>query len=212
MKFAHVAVRSALVAALVFPALALAQRGGSGGAGSTTSGTTSGGADKRGAGKEADWNKVGAKGGPSGPTISAKDFQENSIYKLYIDKKKDLKLTDAQVNAFKDADNKLKDANADRFKMLDSLKSEAKAKTSGDPSAEEVARLAIARDALGGIVRDIRVSYDDDAQKATGSLDASQQKAGQELLQKYNEEMQKMIREKAGARGGPPGGGRGGER
>lgn len=90
-------LRVALTAFLLLPSLALAQRGGGGG----------GGGSSRGTGKAADWNAVGAKGGPAGPTISPKDFQEKSIFQLYLDKKKDLKLSDAQVVAFKDADAKL---------------------------------------------------------------------------------------------------------
>ena len=145
-------LRVALTAFLLVPSLALAQRGGGGGGGGS-----------RGTGKAADWNAVGAKGGPAGPTISPKDFQEKSIFQLYLDKKKDLKLSDAQVVALKDADAQLKDANADRFKLLDSLKQDAKPRTSGDPSVQEMARLAIAKDALQGVIRDIRSSYDDAA-------------------------------------------------
>ena len=186
----RLSVQIALLTTLIVPSTLLAQRGGGG-----TKGDFGGTAKPN---KDA----FGEKTGPAGPTITAKDFQESSIFKLLLDKKKDLKLTDAQVNAFKDADNKLKDANADRFKLLDSLRTESKAKTSGDPSAEEMARLAIARDALMGVVKDIRASYDDAAMKASSSLDASQQKSGQELMQKYNDEMQKILREKSGSRGG----------
>lgn len=188
-------LRVALTAFLLVPSLALAQRGGGGG----------GGGSSRGTGKAADWNAVGAKGGPAGPTISPKDFQEKSIFQLYLDKKKDLKLSDAQVVAFKDADAKLKDANADRFKLLDSLKQDAKPRTSGDPSVEDMARQAIAKDALQGVIRDIRSSYDDAAKASVAGMDEQQQKKAQELMEKYTEEMQNMLREKAGARGGPGG-------
>lgn len=197
-------LRVALHACLLVPSLALAQRGGGGGATGSSRGT----------GKTADWNSVGAKAGPSGPTISPKDFQEKSIFQLYFDKKKDLKLSDAQVAAFTDADAKLKDANADRFKLLDSLKQDAKPRTSGDPSAEEMARLAIAKDVLQGVIRDIRASYDDAAKASVAGMDEPQQKRALELMEKYTEEMQNMLREKAGARGGPSGpeGGRRGRR
>ncbi len=188
-------VRTALLATLIVPGALLAQRGGGSAGGGGFGGS-----------KKPDKEAFGDKKAPPGPTLTAKDFQENSIYQLYLDKKKDLKLTDAQVSAFKEADIKLRDANADKFKQLDSLRTESKAKTSGDPDAEEMARLAIARDAFRVVANDIRVSFDDAAMKATSSLDASQQKSGQELMQKYNDEMQKMLRDKAGVRAGPPAG------
>ena len=158
--------------------------------------------------KEADWNKVASKSAPAGPTISAKDFEKASPYRLMLDKKKDLKLTDAQQAAVKEADAKLLAANADRFKLLDSLKKDAKPKTSGTPSTEEELRLVLARDALNGVVRDIRTSFDAAAKEGLPGLDEAQQKAHQELMQKYNEEMQEMLREKMGG-GGGGGGGRG---
>jgi hypothetical protein len=127
-----------------------------------------------------------------------------------LDKKKDLKLTDAQAAAVKEADAKLLAANADRFKLLDSLKKDAKPKTSGTPSTEEELRLVLARDALKGVVTDIRTSFDAAAKEGIPGLDEGQQKATQELMKKYNEEMQDMLREKMGGGGrGGGGGGRG---
>jgi len=164
-----------------------------------------------GTGKKEDWSDVASKSAPAGPTISSKDFEKASPYKLMLDKKKDLNLTDAQVGAAKEADAKLLAANADRFKLLDSLKKDAKPKTSGTPSTEEELRLVLARDALTGVVGDIRMSFDAAAREGLPGLDESQQKASQELMKKYNEEMQDMLREKMGGRGGAPGGrGRGG--
>ncbi len=165
---------------------------------------------KRGAGKEADWNAVAGKSAPTGPTISAKDFEKASPFRLLVDKKKDLKLTDAQIVAAKEADVKLLAANAERFTLLDSLKKDAKPRTSGSPAPEDEVRMVIARESLNGVVRDIRVSFDAAAKEGLPGLDESQQKTAQELMQKYSEEMQDMLREKLGARGGgggaPPSG------
>lgn len=163
--------------------------------------------------KEADWNAVAEKSGPSGPTISAKDFEKASPFRLMLDKKKDLKLTDAQVTAVKEADAKLLASNAERLTMLDSLKKDARPKTSGTPSAEDEARMVIAREALNGVVGDIRVSFDAAAKDGVPGLDESQQKTSQELMEKYAEDMQDMLRSKLGGGrggGGPPPGGRGG--
>lgn len=161
--------------------------------------------------KEADWNAIAAKSAPAGPTISAKDFEKVSPFKALMDKKKDLKLTDAQLATLKEADAKLLADNAARFTMLDSLKKDARPKTSGTPSAEDEARLVIARESLNGVVRDIRVSFEA-AQKEIPGLEDAQQQTAAAVLEKNGEKMQEMLREKMGGRGGgaPGGGGRGG--
>lgn len=158
--------------------------------------------------KEADWDAIAEKRAPAGPTISGKDFEKVSPFKALLDKKKDLKLTDAQVAALTTANTSLLDANAARFDLLDSLKKEAKPKTSGEPSAEEQARLVIAREALQGVVRDIRTSYDE-AAKNLEALDDAQKSTATSLLAKNTEQMQNMLREKMGGAGGGGGRGRG---
>ena len=191
--------RIALVAMLFVPALLIAQRGGGGGMGGS---------------KRPDMNAVAPKTGPSGPTISPKDFENASVFKLFLDKKKDMKLTDAQLVAMKESDAKLKEANKTRFVIMDSLKRDAKPRTSGTPSADDEAILVMARESLRGVVADIRKSYDTAAKDAVSSLDESQKPAAEKLMEKYHEEMQDMLRDKlggrGGAQGGAPGGGRGG--
>ena len=166
-------------------------------------------APKRGTGKEANWDAVAGKSAPTGPTISAKDFEKASPFRLMLDKKKDLKLTDAQMTAVKEADAKLIASNAARFTLLDSLKKDARPRTSGTPSTEDETRMVIARESLNGVVRDIRLSFDAAAKEGVAGLDEVQQKTTQELMQKYAEEMQDMLRDKLGGRGGgggPPAG------
>ncbi|MEQ1694017.1 MAG: hypothetical protein ABMA00_22190, partial [Gemmatimonas sp.] len=120
-------------------------------------------------------------------------------------------LVQAQLATFKESDAKLKELNADRFKLLDSLKKEARPRTSGTPAPEDEVRMLLAGEALGGVARDIRVSYDEAATAALPTLDESQQKSAQELMEKYQREMQSMLREKLGGRGGGGApGGRGG--
>jgi hypothetical protein len=182
-------VRFAVAALMCLPGIAAAQKKGMG------------------TGKEADWDAVATKSAPAGPTISSKDFEKASPYRLMLDKKKDLKLTDAQQVATKEADAALLAANADRFKLLDSLKKDAKPKTSGTPSTEDELRMVLAQDAMSGVVRDIRTSFDAAAKQGLPGLDEAQQKSHQELMKKYDEEMQEMLREKMGGRGGRSGGG-----
>lgn len=191
MSRLRIASSLAVLAFCVMPSIADAQR------------RTMGGS------KEADWNAIAEKSAPAGPTITAKDFEKVSPFKALLDKKKDLKLTDAQMTTLATANTGLLAANADRFKALDSLKKEAKPKTSGDPSAEDEARLVIAREALQGVVRDIRASFDEAAKNLEG-LDDAQKTAAVAVLTKNTEHMQEMLRDKMGGRGGAaPGGGRG---
>ena len=182
----------ALVALCLLPSLASAQRS----------------RGSMGGSKEADWDAISEKKAPAGPSITAKDFEKVSPFKALLDKKKDLKLTDAQLAAFTAANTTLLAANAERFALLDSLKKEAKPKTSGEPSAEDEARLVIARESLQGVVRDIRASYEDAAKNIEG-LDEAQKAPATAVLSKNAEQMQEMLRDKMGGRGGAPGGGRG---
>jgi hypothetical protein len=185
------AVVPALVLLLSVPVLAHAQRGGGGGG-------------RMGGSKDADWNAVMADV-PKGPSISGKDFVEASPLAMLLDKKKDLKLTDAQITAIKAADEKLQAANKDRYTLVDSLKKQMRPSVA--PTAEDEARLAIARESMQGVVRDIRASHDADTKAVVQTLDPEQQKTAEDLLAKHAEKVQKMMREKMG-----PGGGRGGGR
>ena len=68
-----------------------------------------------------------------------RDLEDMSPLKLLIDKRKDLKLTDAQVSTFKDSEGKLKDKNAPLFKAVDSLVREMRP-GSGHVGTEDRAR------------------------------------------------------------------------
>ncbi len=187
-------VRNTLILLLLLPTIVAAQKKSMGGS------------------KETDWGAVAEKKAPAGPTISPKDFENASPFKQFFDKKKDLKLTDVQLASFKDFDVKLKDANRERYTLLDSLKRDARPRTSGNAAAEDEVRMLLARDALTGVARDIRVSFDAAAKDALSTLDASQQASALDVMQKYEKEMQDMMREKLGVRagdGGPAAGKRG---
>lgn len=188
MMFRIRTVVPTLVLLLAVPVLAHAQRGGGG---------------RMGGSKEADWNSVMADV-PKGPSISGKDFVEASPLAMFLDKKKDLKLTDAQITAIKAADDKLQAANKDRYTLVDSLKKQMRPSVA--PTAEDDARLAIARESMQGVVRDIRASHDAETKAIVQTLDAEQQKTAEELLAKHAEKVQKMMREKMGPGGGRAGG------
>lgn len=182
-------LRTTVVVLAFVPSLALAQRGGMGGA------------------KKADWNSVEASA-PRGPTISAKDLEKISPLRLFVDKKKDLKLSDAQLALLKDADAKLKTDNATRFQLVDSLKKELRGK-SGTLSAEDEAKMVLGREALMTTVSEIRASYEAAAKAAIAGFDDGQKKTAEELLAKEEEDNREMLRDKLGGGGGMGGGGGG---
>jgi hypothetical protein len=171
----------ALLSLILVPTVALAQRGGA-----------SAISRQRGE-KSADWsfdNKAGVK-------LSKGDLENVSPIKLLIDKKKDLKLSDDQVNKLKELEGKLKETNEPSFKVLDSLKRAAQPPLrSGDPTDEERDRMMTARRGLGAVVATIRDNYESSAKDAMGFLDETQQKAAADLVAKQKDEADKMIREK----------------
>jgi len=83
-------IRRIAVAVLLLPTLALAQRGG----------RTQ--ADR----KTPLFDKEEM---PKGPTLRVRDIEDQSPLKLLIDKRKDLKLSDAQVTQLKESETKVKD-------------------------------------------------------------------------------------------------------
>jgi len=177
----------ALLSLALLPTVALAQRGGSGGM-----------SRQRGE-KSADWNSVDGKGGVK---LSNRDIENVSPIKLLIDKKKDLKLSDEQVNKLTELDGKLKETNDPSFKALDSLRRAAQPPLrAGDPSDEDRDRMMSARRGIGVVVGTIRGNYESSAADAMAILDETQKKAAEELLAKQKEEAENMVREKLGGRG-----------
>jgi hypothetical protein len=181
-------IRRLLVALLlVVPSIAVAQRGG----GRTQSDRKTPLFDKEDAFK--------------GPAIRVRDIEDLSPIKLLIDKRKDLKLTDAQLAQFKDAEGKLKEKNAPLFKAVDSLVHEMR--NAGAQSSDEArARGRNAREGLMEAIKDARGNYDASAKEAVAQLDADQQTKANEMIEKQRVEGDKTIRERLS------GGERGGER
>jgi hypothetical protein len=175
-----------LVSLILLPTVALAQRGG-------------GGSRVRGDPK-ADWQSVmGSNSG--GMKLSTRDVENISPIKLLIDKRKDLKLTDDQLNRLKELDGKLKEKNQGSFKALDSLRRLAQP-PAHDPNDADRARMSMARRLAGTTVGTIRENYDAARKEALPILDESQQKAASEILDKQRTEADEMLRENLGGRGG----------
>jgi hypothetical protein len=174
--------RLAITALLFVPAISLAQRGG----------RTQ--ADR----KTPLFDKEEA---PKGPTLRVRDIEDQSPLKLLIDKKKDLKLSDAQVSQLKDSETKLKDVNAPLYKAVDSLIRDMRT-GSASPNDQAKAKLRDARVGLMDVLKELNKNYETPLNAVLTALDAEQQAKAKELLDKQRQDGDKMMREKLGGSGG----------
>lgn len=129
------------------------------------------------------------------PGVRPRDIEDMSPIKLMIDKRRDLKLTDAQLSQLKDSEAKLKEKNAPLLKAVDSLAHDAR---SAGRSDEERARSRNARMSLMSTVGDIRANYDASAKEALATFDADQQAKANELLDKQKQDTEKYLQERLG--------------
>lgn len=185
--------RSAVLLLALVPATVAAQRGGRGGG--------------RMGGASQDQSSRGSGGVEL--KLSNGDVEDMSPIKLLIDKRKDLKLSDAQVKQFKDLESEMKTRNENLFHQLDSLRKDMSSSTR--PSEDGRTRAAYDREAVQGVVANIRLSYAETLKRATPLLDDPQKTKADELVQKMNDEADQTIREKLDPRGdrGDDGGRRG---
>jgi len=176
--------RLAVTALLLVPTLALAQRGG----------RTQ--ADR----KTPLFDKEEM---PKGPTLRVRDIEDQSPLKLLIDKRKDLKLSDAQVTQLKDSETKLKDTNAPLLKAVDSLIRELR---NGVASPNDQSRIKAreARSGLMDVLKELNGTYDAPVKDVLTQLDPEQQSKAKELLEKQKQDGDKMLREKLSGGGERP--------
>jgi hypothetical protein len=133
---------------------------------------------------------------PQGPSLRARDIEDQSPLKLLLDKHKDVKLTDAQSQQFKDAQKQLEDKNAPLLKTIDSLVHEMR--TNGTPTPDDENRVRNSRLALMNVLGQVRTTYDSAAKSAIAGLTADQQPKATELVDKQREDASKTIRQKLG--------------
>jgi hypothetical protein len=140
------------------------------------------------------------EGMPKGPSIRVRDIEDMSPIKRLLDKRKDLKLTDAQVNQLKDSETKLKQTNEPLLKTVDSLLHEAKTAASGS-NDESRAKGREATQGLMSVVRQVQSNYDAAVTEATAAFDAEQQTKVKEILAKLAEDNDNMLKERLGGEG-----------
>jgi len=131
---------------------------------------------------------------PKGVDIRVRDLEDQSPLHLLIDKRKDIKLTDAQLSQLKDAEEKLKEKNAPLYKSADSL-IRATRLTSSSSDADK-SRAQSSRNTLMEVIKTLNESYDAARKDAVALLDAEQQPKANELLDKQKEEAEKFFRER----------------
>jgi hypothetical protein len=129
------------------------------------------------------------------PMLRVREVEDLSPIKLLIDKRKDLKLTDAQLSQLKDSEGKLKDKNAPLLKAIDSLTRDLRSGM-GSPSEDGRARARNARMGLMTTLGEIRANYEGSAKDALATFDADQQSKATELLDKQRQETDKFLQER----------------
>jgi hypothetical protein len=168
-------------ALLVLPALAVAQRGGGSKATTRT--------------PVMDKDET-----PQGPSLRPRDVEDASPIKLLLDKRKDLKLNDTQMNALKAHETSLKNDNAPLLKAVDSLVHEMKPPLNS--TAESREHIRDAGQALHETLQKIQTNYEAATKDVLTTFEPEQQTKANELLAKQKEETDKMMREKMGEGGG----------
>jgi hypothetical protein len=131
--------------------------------------------------------------------VTARDLEEQSPIKLLIDKRKDLKLSDAQLTQIKDVESKLKTQNASLYKVVDSVNNEMRPKAGADPMSDEVrARMRNGRQEMMSVIKDIQNNYDAALKEAVGGLNEEQQKKAADLVEKQKNENETFLRDRLG--------------
>ena len=170
-----------IASVLALPSIATSQRGGSGATRKT---------------ELFDKNEV------RGPSIRVRDVEDLSSVRLLIDKRKDLKLTDAQLAQLKDSEGKLKDKTAPTLKIIDSLIHELMV-TRSNNSDEERSRVRVTQANLINAITEVRASYDEAAKETMTTFDADQKAKATEFMAEQKNEGDKILRQKmSGGRGG----------
>ena len=131
---------------------------------------------------------------PKGPDIRVRDIEDQSPLHLLIDKRKDLKITDAQLSQLKDAEGKLKEKNAPLYKTADSLIRATR--VTSDASDQDKSRARMAKSDLKDAIKSITENYDAASKDAVALLDADQQTKAKEMLEKQKAESEKFNRER----------------
>jgi hypothetical protein len=151
--------------------------------------------------KTANWDEI-EKSTTAAPRFSSKDVEELSAFRIVVDKRKELKLSDDQAKQLRDLTRMEEEALKPRMDMLDSLRLAMRVRPGENPDLER-ARTTLARQEVVRVIDEIRAGYDSTF-KAGGMplMDAGQQKSAQEIVDRLRNERVEKLRDKlGGARG-----------
>ena len=180
-------IRRALLIACAFaiPSMAAAQRGGGARSGATAK------------------SDLFDRSDAAGPTLRVRDIEDASSIKLLIDKRKDLKLTDAQVSALKDAEGKTKEKNAPTFKIVDSLVHELKVIAANKNATEaDKSRAGMMQTGLRNAVAEALGNYDAASKEVMAGFDPDQTTKANEMLAGQRADFERQLRQRMGGGGG----------
>lgn len=162
-----------------------------------------------------DWDKMGkSSSATTAQLLTRKEVEEMEPVGLLVDKRKDLKLNEAQFASLKamEAEGKVRDASL--YEAMDSLRKELRGAGAGGDDARQ--RMAAAREEFAKVVGRIRANFAADATTAVAALDESQRAAATTLLEKQRAEaeetLEKKMRGPAARRPAAPPAGAGGRR
>jgi len=133
---------------------------------------------------------------PKGPLLRSREIEDQSPLKVLLDKRRDLKLTDAQLSQLEASKGKLAEKNAPLLKMVDSLVRDLRSVQAA--SEGDQAHLRMVYVGLTNVLGEVRSNYDAAAKDALATLDADQQAKAAELLDKQKEDVENFMKERLG--------------
>jgi hypothetical protein len=172
-------IRTLLVAAVLVPSLALAQRGGGRG--------------------RSDDTPAGPRTAPQRPMPTARDIEEMNPASLLVDKRKKIGLADETVSALKTLAASIKERNKSALSAYDSVRRKVRPSNFGDktsqaPSTAEQQDMRQAMTAMRQIVQSLRAQRIVDTEETMKLVaDETQKQKAIEFLKDQDEDFDKML-------------------
>lgn len=157
-----------------------------------------GDAQRRQRGDPVKWDKVTETAAPT--VLTVKEVEAMDPVRHLIAKRRDLKLTDAQVARLKAMDDSANVRDAALIAAMDSLRREMRPK--GQMDDMQRLRLQVVRREFAATVVKIRENYAAAAAAALPELEEPQRPAAEALLAKQKDVADKVVEEKLGGAGG----------
>lgn len=158
---------------------------------------------RMGFGRPPDWDQVGA-GKPGRSQLSNKDLEGISPARFVVKQRKDLALSEEQVQQLTALDQAVRARDDSLYRQLDSLRKDLRP-SRAPPEVERIRVRGIRRDMLTR-VEAVLETYNAVEPEVLKLLSDEQQKAATPLLDVHKRDSEEMLREKMGMGGRRPGG------